>query len=67
MVEFDLSALAGARLLFSCFHGRNFVAFCMLFQGGPRPMQRLNHLSRIAELPMGLNLGSEWTSSARFR
>jgi hypothetical protein len=30
-------------------------------------MQRLNHIGRIAALPAGLNLGSERTSSARFR
>jgi hypothetical protein len=30
-------------------------------------MQWLIHTSRIAALPAGLNLGSEWTSSARFR
>jgi len=30
-------------------------------------MQRLIHISRFAALPAGLNLGSEWTSSARFR
>ena len=30
-------------------------------------MQRLNHIGRIAALPVGLDRGSEWTSSARFR
>jgi len=30
-------------------------------------MQRLNYTSRIAALPAGLNRGSEWMWSARFR
>jgi hypothetical protein len=30
-------------------------------------MLRLNHTSRLAALPTGLNCGSEWTWSARFR
>lgn len=30
-------------------------------------MQRLNHIGRIAMLPAGLDCGSEWTRSARFR
>jgi len=30
-------------------------------------MLLLNHTSRFAALPAGLNRGSEWTWSARFR
>jgi hypothetical protein len=30
-------------------------------------MQRLIHMGRIAALPVDLDRGSEWTTSARFR